>query len=436
MLHTTFVLALIITGTYYALQGPFYALLFYLWNAYFRPEDKIWQDFLLTGNLSFIIGAYLVLVTLLSGRKLILNGRVILIALFLAETFLSTLLSPHYEYSWPYWKEFLKQTVIGYVMLILIDDFSKFRMVLLVIALSLGVSEAKQGWFYLFTSPGGPNTNPLWFLGDNNGVALGMLMLVPIFVLLAQTTPRKWARSFYWFLVIGVFYRALSTYSRGGFLASCFLGSIYWLQSRQKVRSLLVLLAVLIVIVPNLPDSFWTRMHTIATYQEVQDESALGRLHFWRVALLMARDHPFLGVGFNAYNRAYDQYDFSQGRYGHMRSVHSSFFGVIAELGYIGIALFATILFSAFHSCHRVSKIAVSDPELPHLRLAANSLRLSLLVFLIGGSFLPSQYQEMLWHCIFLSFPLDAIAMRAALKPHKVSFHPVEPNFSNTYGMS
>src|SRR5579871_590881 len=38
MLRLIFVFAIIAVGTVYLTQGPFYALLFYLWNAYFRPE--------------------------------------------------------------------------------------------------------------------------------------------------------------------------------------------------------------------------------------------------------------------------------------------------------------------------------------------------------------------------------------------------------------
>src|SRR5262245_45685902 len=309
MFKTVFILGFLTTGIYYSLHGPFYVLLFYLWNAYFRPEEKIWEDILQTSNLSFIIGSSLLVSTLVSRKRFILDSYVILISLFLVHTLTSTLLSPYYEYSFPYWKDFLKRIIVGYLMLVLVDDFPKFRMVLLVIALSLGIAEARQGWIYMVTSPGWPNTNPLPFLGDNNGVAVGMLMLVPIFALLAQTTPRKWARSFYWFLLIGVLYRALSTHSRGGFLASCFLGGIYWLQARQKIRTLVVLLAIMVIVVPNLPDTFWTRMDTINTSSEEYDESALGRLHFWQVALNMAQAHPILGVGFNAFNIAYDKYD-------------------------------------------------------------------------------------------------------------------------------
>jgi putative inorganic carbon (HCO3(-)) transporter len=346
---------------------------------------------------------------------------VLLIGLFLGQTWLSTVLSPHAAYSWPFWIEFAKISMIGYLMLILIDDFAKFRMVLLVIALSLGVEGAKQGWFYLLRSPGGPNNNPIPFLGDNNGVAVGMLMLVPIFALLAQTTLRKWVRSGYVFLLIGVLYRALSTYSRGGFLAACFLSSMYWLHSRKKIRSLVALLVLLVIVVPQLPDAFWARMQTIQTFQEEQDDSALGRLHFWQVALRMAEANPILGVGFNAYNVAYNNYDFSHGLYGRSRSVHSSFFGVLAELGYVGLALFALILLAAFRSCQRASIIGRSAPELAHLKLAATSLKLNFVVFLIGGSFLPSQYQEMLWHYIFLAFVLEDLALQATIEPPKAA---------------
>ena len=39
MLRNVFVLAIVAVGTWYAFQGPYYALLFYLWNAYFRQDD-------------------------------------------------------------------------------------------------------------------------------------------------------------------------------------------------------------------------------------------------------------------------------------------------------------------------------------------------------------------------------------------------------------
>jgi putative inorganic carbon (HCO3(-)) transporter len=411
MLRTIFVLAMIVMGTFYALQSSFYALLFYIWNAYFRPEEWVWIDFIRSLNLSFIIGCFVVISTLLSGRKLVLNSRVFLIFLFLIHALLSTIFSAHSSYSWPYWLDFLKLSVISYLMIVLIDDFKKFRIVLFVIVLSLGFEGAKQGWFYLLTSPGWPNTNPISFLGDNNGVAVGMLMLVPIIVVLDQTASRPWERLFYWILLVGVLYRALSTYSRGGFLACLALGCIYWLNSRFKFRSLFTLIIVAAIILPTLPDTFWHRMNTIQTFEEDEDASALGRLHFWQVALDMAKAHPFLGVGFNAYNRAYDAYDFSGGRFGTMRSTHNSFLAVLSELGYVGFSLYLLVIFSAFRSCYRTRRAVENRSDLTHLSQSANALRMSLVVFIVGGSFLPFQYQELLWHYISLTAVIETIAI-------------------------
>ena len=38
MLRDIFVLAIIVVGAAYSTVGAFYGLLFYLWNAYFRPR--------------------------------------------------------------------------------------------------------------------------------------------------------------------------------------------------------------------------------------------------------------------------------------------------------------------------------------------------------------------------------------------------------------
>jgi putative inorganic carbon (hco3(-)) transporter len=239
--------------------------------------------------------------------------------------------------------------------------------------------------------------------------------------LLAHTASWKWARPAYWALLIGVFYRALSSYSRGAFVACIALAVIYWLQSRYKFRTLMSLLIVMMIIVATLPEAFWIRMNIIRTYEEEEDESALGRLHFWQVALVMAQAHPVFGIGFNAYNQAYDAYDFSQGKYGRMRSVHSSPLGITAELGFLGLALYALILLCAFRSCSRVSQLVTGHPELIHLESTAIALRSGLCVYLVGGSFLPFQYNEMFWHYIFLSFIVDQVAHRAALGAIKAS---------------
>ena len=411
MLRSLIVILLLGIGTYGLLHGPFYGLLFYTWNAYFRPEEWLWSDTLRQIPLSFMIASYVILASLVARNRFIINRKILLLLVFSIHAFISTLYSSYLDYSWPYLVEFFKLLIICYMMFVLVDDFQKFRLLLLIIVLSLGLEAAKQGWYYLLTKPGWPNFNPLPFLGDNNGVAVGMLMLVPTIALLAQTTHRTWARPFYWLLLTGVLYRAVSTFSRGGFVACTLMVLLFWLHSSRKVRLLLIILPLAALISVSLPQSFWDRMRTITTFQEDEDASALGRLHYWEVASLMARDHPALGIGFNAFSAAYDTYDYSQGKYGESRSVHNSFFGILAELGYLGLALYLLILCLAFISCQRVIIISRTHQELSHLMISAKTFQISLMVFIVGGSFVAFQYFEMVWHYIVLSFILEYLTL-------------------------
>jgi putative inorganic carbon (HCO3(-)) transporter len=237
------------------------------------------------------------------------------------------------------------------------------------------------------------------------------LMLVPTIALLSQTTQQVYMRLFYGLLLIGVLYRGLSTYSRGGFIACALMALSLWLYASKKLQILLVILPVAALIGLSLPQPFWDRMQTITSYEEDEDASALGRLHYWEVALAMAQGNPILGVGFNVFNEAYNAYDFSHGQFGRNRSVHSSIFGVISELGYIGFSLYVLLIALALRSCYKVMILTSNNTDYYDFNRSAKSLQVSLLVFLAGGSFLAFQYFEMVWHYITLCFILERITL-------------------------
>jgi len=180
----------------------------------------------------------------------------------------------------------------------------------------------------------------------------------------------------------------------------------YILRSKRKVVSLVAIALVVGLIAPVLPDTFWNRMSTIEDASEDLDNadgSIQGRIHFWHVAVIMANDHPFAGVGHNAYNRFYDQYDFSHGAFKTARSVHSTWFGVLAELGYPGLVLFVSIFAYSFWQCWQVGRMAKTRPELQNLAIFAAAIEAGLVSSAVGGTFVIFQYNEMLWHFFALS---------------------------------
>jgi probable O-glycosylation ligase (exosortase A-associated) len=412
MLRSIFVLGLMLVGLRYALKGPFYALLCYLWLAYFRPDRWLWFDFTKQLNLSFIVGVAVIGMTLFSRERFRAGVGPLLLAAFLVQTLLSTLFSQAFDTSWPYWQEFAKTMVMGYLIIVLVTTEERLRLTLTVMALSLAFETAKQGFAQFAFNPGTPNDNPSPMFGDNNGVAVGMMMLVPILGALATTASKRWERWLERVLAVGVLLRGIGTYSRGGFLAAAAIGLHYIARSRRFLGTAIVVAALGSIVVFALPRSYWNRMSTIQSDTEdpdAMDKSAASRLYFWQVALDMADDHPLFGVGHEAFSATYNKYDSSRGLYGYSRAVHSSWFGVLAETGYVGAAIFATMMGYALFACARARRAAKTAPELATIARYATAIEGALIGFAIGGSFVDLQFCEMLWHLFALAVVIDLI---------------------------
>lgn len=413
MLRTIFVFVVLTVGWAFALRGPVYAACLYLWIAYFRPESWAWNDLFTTLNLSYFAGAYLVLRTVFSGVALKLDLRNSLMIVFLLHSLMSTWFGLNPEYSFGYWQEFAKMIVVSFLLTNIIQTSAELRLILIVITLSLGFEAGKQGWAQLVLNPGAKNDNSVPFLGDNNLVAVGMAMLLPIVGALAATAS-GWRKRAFQFLSVGVLYRGLSTYSRGGFLSFAAVGAHWFWRSPYKLKTTAAVALSALLIAPVLPQEFWDRMSTITASSEERDESVQGRLHFWRVAAAMANERPLVGVGHRGYEPAYNQYDWTNGQFLTNRAVHSAWFGVLADLGYPGLFLFVAIVLLSLRGCRRVRK-AAERGEIPGpLGPYAIGLESSLVAFVIGGSFVSFQYSEMLWHYFALTIALERVAVAEA----------------------
>ena len=121
--------------------------------------------------------------------------------------------------------------------------------------------------------------------------------------------------------------------------------------------------------------------------EEGIDESAMGRIYAWQAAWGMALARPLTGVGLDNFYHNY--YFYSPHWDGKNHAVHSTWFGVMAETGFLGLAVFITLIVlllkSASRSLQRIE--AVTTPE-PGVHAASQAVLAGLIATLVSGTFL------------------------------------------------
>lgn len=139
---------------------------------------------------------------------------------------------------------------------------------------------------------------------------------------------------------------------------------------------------------------------------ESADESALERLEAWRAGLEMFRSSPVWGIGKSQFVENY------------YITAHNSFVLETAELGLIGMVLWASVMYAGL-------KIAVlglrryrDRPEHKVPYHWARALRASLLGIVVGTNFLSLAYHPVIW----LYFALPG-AFYLAARRHDPEFH-------------
>ncbi len=183
----------------------------------------------------------------------------------------------------------------------------------------------------------------------------------------------------------------LLTLSRGGFVALALVG-IYWLlQERRKGRALVLVLAALIVGAFFAPESYRERISTLQDYQT--DPSLASRFQEASAALMMIRDHPFFGVGFENMPDNYARYVTPEvGK--EVRAAHNLYLNLAADIGLIGFAVFVWIIVVSWRALRRA---ASSSPAGDWLGYAARMISLGFVGYLAASIFVSNLLEKELW---------------------------------------
>jgi putative inorganic carbon (HCO3(-)) transporter len=232
---------------------------------------------------------------------------------------------------------------------------------------------------------------PGTLIGDNNHLAVALLMTLPLVNYLRLHTANRMLRLG---LIAGfatTFLAIVSSYSRGAFLALGVLALVALVRSRNKFLYIIIAAAIAYPVFHFMPNDYY---HRLSTLNDVDaDGSFQGRVISWKVAFFYARDHFPLGAGFDGAQgeRVYNYYFPDK----EARAAHSIFFQVLGDTGFVGLAIYLVILFRVLFICSSIRKATRNRPELVWARDLATMIQLSLIAFCVGGSALSLAYYDM-----------------------------------------
>jgi probable O-glycosylation ligase (exosortase A-associated) len=240
-------------------------------------------------------------------------------------------------------------------------------------------------------------------LGDPNDLALVLMfpLAFSLSLLLTGGIP-KWQRLIGIISTVILMAAVIATQSRGGLLGSLTtIGIFAWRLIRNKTLLISVgsIAALLLYTVAGVSDRA-----SGGAAEEGVDASAMGRLYAWEAAFRMAVEHPFFGVGIDNF---YSNYFFYSPHWdGLNHAVHSTWFGVLAETGFLGFVIFITTIISLIRTAKNTLNTLSSD-ALPHHRAAAIAVFAALVGTIVSGTFLTQGFN---WPIYILAALTVAIA--------------------------
>ncbi len=403
-------LTLIVFGSIpFIFRSPVIGVLMWVWISVMNPQTQTWG---FAHNIPFAmviaLATMAAMVVTKEPRKLPWVPLTLALLAFAIWMNITLPFSLYPESSLQQWNKVMKIMLMNFVVIMLVKSRHDIHRLMWVLVLSLGYYGVKGGFFTIRTGGNhrvwGPGDS---FIGDNNAIALALIMVIPLIVYLHQNTATKWVRHALAVSLLLCTLAALGSYSRGAFLAIAAMCGFLWFKSRQKVAvgGVMVLAAPLLLLF--MPDQWSSRMDSINDY--AVDSSAMGRLNAWQMAFNLACDR-FFGGGFEIYVPAvFAQYAPNPAD---VHAAHSIYFQVLGEHGFVGLTLY---LLLGVLTWRCGSAIIRSAREVDSLRWAsslAKMVQTSLVGFAVGGAFLSLVYFDVPYYLLAAMLATKALVDR------------------------
>lgn len=428
MLNVLLFVTTYLAGFIFAIiANPAYAFALYEAVYFFYPQDKWWGTALPDISYSYFT-VLLMMGVLLLNRELFLNPvfkipplrwLYFLLFLYAIAYFYAVRQEIHYDAL----NTYLKLVVIITIAFKLID--SRERLNIAIWGYIFGA------WYMGFSvwQVGRTSGNRVEGIGtvdspDANGLAAAIAPAVVLAIYYFWRTQNKYYKIL--FAIAGAFITnaLVLINSRGAFLgtAASIVFLFYYLyfsklqKKNQKRTVIFLLIAGLMSAAYLVDEAFIERMTTIKEEKTLTAEVETGstRVFFWMAAWDMAKDHPF-GGGFRAFN-VYAPFYIPQ----HVntggslnRTVHSTWFEALTEIGYLGLFGLIMMVFSSYKILSNCKKKLKEDGDSDHYYQVI-AIQAALICFVISMTFLNRLRAEILhWLILYAACAYNIYILKA-----------------------
>lgn len=377
-----------------AVKRPFIGLLMWVWISLMSPGRLTWGfayelPFAQMTALAMFLGLLLQARTLFRFPLTPVTAASLLLIMWLCISPLFRIEGDMQALEFELWSRAIKVQIMVLITFLVVGTRDQLHKLVWVMTMSVAFYGIKGGVFVIATGGNyrvwGPAQS---FIGDNNHIALALVMTIPLMRYLQLQAKRKWEGVVYLLCGLLCFVSAIGSYSRGALLALAGMGIFLWAKGRRRLRTAVLFLTVIPFVLISMPEAWFERMESIGTYK--LDESALGRLTAWQVAWNVAVDRFPIGGGFTVWTeRVFNNYLPTPEN---PLAGHSIYFQILGEHGFGALFLFLALFTAAFLSGSSVIRQVRGRPELTWAADLARMCQVSLIAFAVGGAFLSLSY--------------------------------------------
>ena len=421
------------------LGGPFFGIVIYYIYAVVRPQF-VWKNDLpdLTYGWSFIVATSAIVATIIyrlgllkmpaagpsiGAKRPTWNPIHFAVLAFAGWVTLSYWFAVNRDYSHHHFVEYLKMFVVFFVACLSMQRVSQLWILLAALALADAYVGVEVNTYYFKDNYRILNRIG-WGGADNNGAGLQLAMGIPLCYFLWEATVSRfrWA---YLVCAAVLTHSVLLSDSRGAMLSVLVSTPVLFCFSQRKRAVIGIGILGMMFVVASAGPEVQNRFFSISKHDA--DDSANSRKTTWMIAIRMANEKPFLGFGLRCssfFTKAY-------GADMEGRVIHSQYFQIAADMGWIGLFWFLMLLMAVivltFLFWRRTRYWPKTDSVLKS-RAIAGAILTSLTIYCVGGIFLSLDHFELpyalfliaaqLWS-VYRSQGLELIARQElALQPH------------------